>query len=142
MMTSRYRANKEKYCSVKCAAVGNREAMSKTWFTNGHKPWHKGKTGVYSDKTLALMSKAKVGTIPGNYKGEDVSYAALHHWVTRKLGRPLKCEHCSTNDRVLHWANVSGEYLRQLDDYMGLCVPCHSRYDKGKNSIKEKYENI
>ena len=65
------------------------------------------------------------------WKGDAVGYDALHTWVSRKLGKPQKCAHCGTEQqRWYHWANVSGEYRRDLNDWLRLCVPCHSRFDK------------
>lgn len=64
------------------------------------------------------------------WRGDKVSYAALHQWVVRKLGRPKKCEHCGVEDRKwYHWANKSGEYKRDLSDWIRLCVPCHRIFD-------------
>lgn len=84
--------------------------------------------------------KSRLGTKNSEYfganhriwKGEKVSYAALHHWVKRNKGRIQKCENCGLNDpeRTYHWANIDGAYKRDLDDFIRLCVPCHSRHDK------------
>lgn len=59
------------------------------------------------------------------------AYIDVHKWVQRYKGRAKFCEHCLTReDRMYHWANVSGHYLRELDDWVRLCVPCHRQYDK------------
>lgn len=43
-------------------------------------------------------------------------YRSLHIWVERQKGKPNHCEKCGdTSDRRYHWANVSGEYKRELD---------------------------
>ena len=66
------------------------------------------------------------------WKGEAVSYSAMHKWVNRHLGKPDKCEHCGKDGltgKNIHWANKSHEYKRQLDDWLRLCVPCHKKYD-------------
>lgn len=42
-------------------------------FEKGHIPWHKGKTGVYSDEVLKKMSDKKIGTI-GFWKGKNRSF--------------------------------------------------------------------
>lgn len=68
---------------------------------------------------------------PNNWKGKNASYYAIHAWVARHRGRPQKCEHCGTTKyRRYHWANKSGKYLRELTDWIRLCVPCHNKYDK------------
>lgn len=74
------------------------------------------------------------------WKGDKVSYGALHQWVRRKLGTPKKCAVCGISGdvgkkRSYHWANVSGDYKRDLTDWQRLCVPCHSKFD---HSRKEK----
>lgn len=69
------------------------------------------------------------------WKGDEVSYGTLHDWVSFHKGRPTQCEHCPQSDpnKRYHWANKSGRYLRDLDDWMRLCVPCHSRYDRNRS---------
>jgi hypothetical protein len=68
-------------------------------------------------------------------------YKNLHRWVRYHLGRPKLCKNCGdTSNRVYQWANISGEYKRDLNDWERLCVPCHYRKDKnlrrGPNECK------
>lgn len=66
----------------------------------------------------------------GLWKGANASYAAKHIWMTTNFGRPQKCDSCGTTEkRMYHWANVSGTYTRQRDDWLRLCVPCHKSND-------------
>lgn len=68
-----------------------------------------------------------------NWKGDNVKYRALHHWVNNKLGRPKFCENCKNsklNHRQYHWANISGNYKRIITDWRRLCVRCHKAFDK------------
>jgi hypothetical protein len=64
------------------------------------------------------------------WKGEDASYPAIHAWVKRHLGKP---DHCALDkdhkSEKYHWANKSGEYKRDLDDWIPLCPKCHRVYD-------------
>lgn len=69
------------------------------------------------------------GWHPPNYKGDKVSYSGLHHWLKYHLGKPSKCENCGLTKSRYEWANVSGEYLRDLDDWVSLCVICHRLVD-------------
>lgn len=65
----------------------------------------------------------------GNWKGAEVGYQALHRWVRRwgtKLGI---CFHCREAKKQTEWANISGEYRRDLSDYIELCRSCHKLYD-------------
>jgi hypothetical protein len=81
------------------------------------------------------------------WKGNMVSYSGLHKWVARKLGKPNKCEHCGTTTSTKYeWANKSGKYLRDLDDWIRLCRSCHFEYDGISNKIWTKkkltYNNV
>src|SRR4051812_22800066 len=61
---------------------------------------------------------------PG-WKGEDAGYVAKHAWVQRQLGKPSLCADCGTTDaKRYEWANISGEYKRDLDDWKRLCTRC------------------
>jgi hypothetical protein len=65
-----------------------------------------------------------------NWKGDEVSYSGLHHWIKRKLGNPNYCEHCkSTEEKKYQWSNISGKYKRDTTDWQRLCIKCHSKYD-------------
>ena len=61
----------------------------------------------------------------------DTEYVMLHKWVRRELGKPQECENCGrTDDEVQYdWANISGEYLRDLTDWARLCHSCHRLID-------------
>lgn len=71
------------------------------------------------------------------WKGENVGYSGLHIWVKRYKGTPDTCEHCGKsglfnkkNQTQIHWANKSHKYKRDLEDWIRLCVICHSKYDR------------
>lgn len=62
--------------------------------------------------------------------GTSLNYRSLHYWVQRNLGKPSKCENCgNTNASRYHWANISGEYKRDLTDWARLCPSCHALLD-------------
>jgi hypothetical protein len=63
------------------------------------------------------------------WKGDAVKYVGLHRWVQRHKGKAVKCAHCGKTG-YCHWANISGEYKRDLDDFVSLCVSCHKFYDQ------------
>lgn len=66
------------------------------------------------------------------WKGDDAGYRAKHIWVETRLGKPDYCEHCKRTDlphRNYNWANISGEYKRDLLDWIRLCKKCHEKYD-------------
>lgn len=63
-----------------------------------------------------------------HFKGAE-SYRARHLWVYKNKGRPAVCEECGRTES-LSWANISGEYKLDVDDYRSLCMSCHMKHDK------------
>lgn len=120
--------------------------------SNGHKgqPGNRGTTGMkFSKETRQKMSLASKGkpkseehkeNMSGknnhNWKGYKVKYRTLHGWVQRNLGKANHCEHCGATKvpegkkRWFQWANKSHKYLRDLTDWIQLCISCHKKYDK------------
>ena len=83
------------------------------------------------------MSLSHIGKSTGKnnpaWKGNQVSYRALHHWIKRWKGSPSMCEVCcSPLKKKYEWANKDHKYSRVLDDYIRLCTSCHRKYDKNK----------
>ncbi len=59
-----------------------------------------------------------------------MGYRGVHNWVERKLGKPKTCSECEDNTKTYYeWANISGNYLRELSDWKRLCASCHRKYD-------------
>ena len=134
----------------------------------GISPWNKGKK--WKPEIIEKLRKAKLGKKASEetkkkmsdqrtdekhnlWKGREASYSAKHAWVVRKLGKPTKCEKCGRGDlnsHKIHWANKSGEYLRNINDWVRLCVPCHINFDKRNTTLqankawatKRKYAKI
>ncbi len=80
------------------------------------------------------------------WKGDDVSYNGLHRWLRKNFGHPKKCQHCGMNGKYnysikgrkrwnVEWANKSGNYLREISDWLFLCRKCHIIYDKKNEKI-------
>jgi len=81
------------------------------------------------------LSEALSGEKCYKWMGDDVGYSGLHAWVKKNLGKPDTCEHCGKTGlrgHKIHWANKSGEYKREITDWIRLCVKCHSKYDNDK----------
>jgi len=101
---------------------------------------HKGKVPQASIEALRRNHEAMRGIYQlwqrgerhYNWKGNRVKYRSLHTWVEKRLGKPSRCEFCGreATGRQINWANKSGQYTRDLSDWIRLCVPCHTRYDK------------
>lgn len=74
-----------------------------------------------------------------SWKGEDVSYSALHTWVRSRKGTPMKCEHCGSVDKKqYHWASVNHSYIRDVDAWIRLCPKCHKAYDREHGTRRDK----
>lgn len=90
----------------------------------GRTPWNKGLKQAQSFESIS-------GENNKNWKGDKVSYRELHKWVSKKLGKPRKCDFCETEVAKLYdWANISHLYKRDLLDWVRLCRSCHKLYDK------------
>ena len=92
--------------------------------------------GQFCSKKCCYFGRHKIiGEGCVGWRADKVGYRALHQWVRRWLGEPKECYFCSkkkTTPKSIHWANKSGTYLRKLDDWLALCVPCHRKYDNLK----------
>lgn len=131
-----------KYCSMKCRGVNQR-----------------GKVGprkgiIVSEEAKKKMSESHMGQIAWNknlkgflegdkhykWQAENPSYRAVHAWVNKMLSQPKRCYFCkSTTALRYEWANISGEYKRDLTDFMRLCRKCHYALDiKGINISARK----
>lgn len=125
-----------------------RRKMSEAQKRRTNRPWL-GKKLPQWMKDKIRATKEKNGTVTANsdffkthkfegennknWKGKDVSYAALHHWVKRQFGAPEKCEFCKKTEKrsgYIQWANKSGEYERAREDWIRLCAKCHYHYDR------------
>jgi len=74
------------------------------------------------------MSRLRSGSRNGNWKGDEAGYRALHYWVAQRKQLTGKCSDCG-RERETGWANISGAYLRDLDDFVEWCIPCHKEFD-------------
>lgn len=86
------------------------ECCNKTFFNkkafSNHKRWCSG------------IVKYKIGR----------GYDAIHAWVRKRKPKPALCENCKTCP-PMDLANISGEYKRDINDYLYLCRSCHKIMD-------------
>jgi hypothetical protein len=72
------------------------------------------------------------------WRGDEVGYSSLHYWVRRHGKKTGICEECGEEKgktgrgTCTHWANISGEYRRDLSDYKELCRSCHILFDDAR----------
>lgn len=63
-------------------------------------------------------------------KLDNNNYAKVHAWVKRRLGKASFCSNDHTHKSTqFEWANISGEYKKDLNDYKPLCPSCHRKMD-------------
>jgi hypothetical protein len=98
---------------------GNPSGMG---FKKGNIPWNKG-----LKEFLGIESEHP------RWKGENAGYVSKHKWVAKHLGKAIFCSfNCNHISTKYEWANISGEYKRELNDYLSLCAKCHRQFDNAK----------
>lgn len=64
------------------------------------------------------------------WKGETVGYHGIHKWVSKVAGKPKCCASCKIRQaKRYEWANISGQYRRDISDWTRLCKRCHNKFD-------------
>lgn len=90
-------------------------------------------TGIYKHKphkeeTKKKMALSHLGEKNHLWKGDNVGYRTLHEWVERHLGKAIMCMKNSLHKSTrYHWANISKEYKRDLNDWIQLCPSCNCK---------------
>lgn len=67
---------------------------------------------------------------PSKIDTRNTAYMNLHQWVKRHYGKATHCTNDSTHiNRYYEWANVTGTYERDLENFKQLCRSCHRKLD-------------
>ena len=116
-----YRKNSSRFCSHSC--------------------WSKSRK--FSPSSRLKISQSHLNEKNGMWKGDNVKEKALHLWIRRRLPQPLYCERCNIINNNLDLANISGLYVRRLDDWEYICRRCHMMSDGRMLNLKQfkKEEN-
>lgn len=61
----------------------------------------------------------------------NAKYNAIHEWIRKRKQKPELCEKCKIN-KPYDLANLSGNYKRDVQDYLWLCRKCHYHLDRKK----------
>lgn len=69
------------------------------------------------------------GTTSIEWNKNKPGYKSVHKWLRIHYGRADHCSNCETPSKSFEWANLSGEYLRNINDYIQLCTSCHRKMD-------------
>lgn len=111
---------RRKTCSRECA-----KQLAKR--RSGEKSPMYGKKLSEEHKEKLRMAKLGLRDEDTNrWSGDKIGYRGIHHWIQRKLGKAVRCSnnpnHKSTR---YYWANKSGEYKRDVEDWQELCPSCN-----------------
>lgn len=124
----------------------------RTEFKKGLTPWNKGLSQSAETKEKIRLTKLKnnnsykrlVGELNPMWKGDEISYRQKHRRIRNILGCPIVCTNCKVyisftkhKHPNIEWANISGEYSLDLDDWVALCTKCHARFDGIVNNFKK-----
>lgn len=93
---------------------------------------------VFSDEHKNKIGEANTGVKHAGWKGDKVTYSALHKWVRYHKGSAAECSQCGVKKdtgKKIEWSNIDHNYSRNLEDYISLCVPCHKAYDRDELGV-------
>lgn len=114
---------------------------NKTSFKKGIIPWNKGLKRIH----LSPKSEFKKGQISEekhpSWKGDNIGRGGVHAWIKKHYGWPNYCEMCNKKDEeklLYDWANISGKYRRERNDWKRLCRKCHRVFDEKIHYEKNK----
>ncbi len=85
---------------------------------------HFNKTGMCREN----LRNVRLGYKNPMWKGDKVSYGSLHEWIKYHKPKPKLCKRCEINEPH-DLANVSGKYLRDINDFEWICRKCHMKDD-------------
>ena len=101
-------------------------------------------SGLHSETSRA-KSRAKMmghtrtptGADHHLWKGDEAGYVSKHMWMHRHHTKTGTCNHCNKEVGTAfptgtEWANISGKYLRDRNDFIELCRSCHRIFDYSK----------
>jgi hypothetical protein len=141
MFDSKARNKNQRYCTKSCAQQhilvndGRRK--------KGEPAWNKGLLGYMAGRITSEDTKTKIretnrarNYLRKDWKGDRVGYSALHCWLDAYFVKN-ECEDCRRKNCRLEWANISGEYKRDINDFRVLCVRCHSAFDRDKRGVRK-----
>lgn len=66
-------------------------------------------------------------------------YVYIHRWVAKNWGAADKCDISKNHSTPLRyeWANISGCYTHNREDWIMLCKSCHTLMDSLKYSVQK-----
>lgn len=71
------------------------------------------------------------------WKGQNVHIETLHQWIKCHKPKVELCECCGTKPPY-DCVNISGKYLRDINDYEWLCRRCHMLKDGRLEALRKR----
>jgi len=85
--------------------------------------------------------EAKLGERNPMWKGDKAGLQAIHTWIIQYKPKPDLCEECHQQP-PRDCANISGKYLRDVNDYRWLCRRCHMKSDGRMKNLTHNHPLI
>lgn len=88
----------------------------------------------YKYKTCSVSCRHELNSlIRKMWFGDRREYKKIHKYINKIKGKAEECIQCCDNTKSrYHWANISGNYLLDPNDYESLCPSCHAKIDLSK----------
>jgi len=94
-----------------------------------------------SPEHIKKVVEARMKSCGCGWKGELAGKEAMHKWVEKIKGKPMKCDFCGDESKKrYYWSNKYHTYKRILEDYQRLCAKCHTKYDIENNNKPNNYK--
>jgi hypothetical protein len=70
----------------------------------------------------------------------STQYSVIHARLRRKYGLAPECVYCDDEQKhSFQWANVSGKYTTDIEDYLPMCHHHHNLLDHGTDEARASY---
>ena len=143
------RENTARFCSRFCTDGSRKGIMPSQLikFAGKTAGWNRGKKRDWESPSEFQVGD-NINEGHWKWKGSNASYNAIHSWISRKLGKPRICEVCGTKTAHRYeWADKNGakSCSRKLNDYIRLCKPCHTKFDKEmiiQKEVRRRLKNL
>lgn len=96
----------------------------------------------HSLQTRQFLSKIHLGAKNSQWKGDEVGYNALHDYIRCRLAKSSRCQRCLKETIYLDLANVSQQYLRNLNDWWWICRKCHMITDGRIEKLQQRNQSL
>jgi hypothetical protein len=113
---------------MKCPIISNKKSIS-----------NHNRAGKYHWSEEAKLKRMNEGN--PLWKGNNVGRISLHEWIRNHKSKPDLCEECHKN-KPFDLANISGQYLRDINDFRWICRKCHMLSDNRMKNLKNNKESV